>query len=486
MGAVERNLDGQGNEDVRVRAGTASERSLRVNDESPPSDPASRVENEALRRDPVRCMSNESPPRSAQALADALRDARNYTRGLYDHLTEAQQRFPLLDCVNPPRWELGHLAWFQEFWCRRYRPDDPAGARTPSRCLNAEALWDSRTVPHATRWSLPLPSWPEVYAYLDATLADTLGAVNRSPTGERYFFELALYHEDMHGEALLMTLQTLGLPAPPIYRPRAESGAAPEHVEGGVEFPGGAFFMGTRPEREHTRFVFDNEKWGQEVMLKPFMLARRCVTNAEFAGFVAAGGYARQDCWSPEGWAWRDRAHAAHPLYWRRADRCWEQRRFDWWLPLPPEEPVVHINAFEAEAYCAWAGRRLPSEAEWEYAARGHATQGENAAPLAVGDPNLDGVHAGPISAHTGASANGLAQLFGNVWEWTSSAFAPYPDFRADPYAEYSEPWFGNHRVVRGGSFASRSRLVHAGFRNFYMPARSDLFVGFRTCALAI
>ncbi len=459
MGAVDRNMDMQGNGIFRIPAGVTS--------------------------DPVSPVCNESPPRSPQALSHALRDARQYTRDLYAHLTETQQRFPMLDCVNPPRWELGHLAWFQEFWCRRYRPDDPTGANTPPRWANADALWDSRTVPHATRWSLPLPPWRDVQAYLDATLEDTFAALDASRAGERYFFELALYHEDMHGEALLMTLQTLGLPAPLVYRMRAEPIVAAERVEGDVVFAGGAFFLGTPRAEKDMHFVFDNEKWGQEVALAPFALARRCVTNAEFVCFVEAGGYARRDCWSAEGSAWRDRAHAMHPECWRRGEGGWEQRRFDLWRPLAPEEPVVHVNAFEAEAYCAWAGRRLPTEAEWEYAARRGAVQ-NTGEPLAaiVAAPNLDGAHVGPVSAHAGASANGLAQLFGNVWEWTSSLFQPYPDFRADPYAEYSAPWFGTHRVVRGGSFATRSRLVHPGFRNFYMPARADVFVGFRTCRL--
>ncbi|MEJ7667374.1 MAG: selenoneine synthase SenA [Casimicrobiaceae bacterium] len=459
MGAVERNMDEQGSRIFRLRAGETSE--------------------------PVAPACREIPPRSPRALADALRGAREYTRDLYSHLTDSQQSFPVLDCVNPPRWELGHLAWFQEFWCRRYRPDDPTGAGTPPRWVNADALWDSRTVLHATRWSLPLPPWQDVYAYLDATLEDTLAAVNASRVGERYFFELALYHEDMHGEALLMTLQTLGLPAPPVYRRRAEPVVAIGRVEGDAEFAGGAFFMGARRETEDTHFVFDNEKWGQAVVLAPFALARRCVTNVEFARFVAAGGYARRDCWSAEGWAWRERAGAVHPVCWRHTERGWEQRQFDVWLPLAPEQPVLHVNAFEADAYCAWAGRRLPTEAEWEYAARGGTMQDTDEPPfIAADESNLDGVHAGAVSAHAGSSTNGLAQLFGNVWEWTSSAFLPYPDFRADPYAEYSAPWFGTHRVVRGGSFATRSRLVHPGFRNFYVPARSDLFVGFRTCAL--
>jgi hypothetical protein len=156
----------------------------------------------------------EIAPRSAPALAHALVDARNYTQRMYAHLTDAEAQFPQLPTVNPPRWEVGHIGWFQEFWCRRYAADDPRGVRTPSRIPEADAWWDASHVPHSTRWSLPLPAWEGIHDYLAATLADTLDALERSRDGDRYFFELALYHEDMHIEALLMTLQTLALPLP--------------------------------------------------------------------------------------------------------------------------------------------------------------------------------------------------------------------------------------------------------------------------------
>jgi gamma-glutamyl hercynylcysteine S-oxide synthase len=412
-------------------------------------------------------------PRSATTLAAALVDAREYTKSLYAHLTPAQRRFPMGPTVNPADWELGHIGWFQEFWCRRQQPDDPAGARTPSRHAGADALWNSSTVPHATRWSLPLPDWHGINAYLDATLADTLAALANSRDGERYFFELALYHEDMHGEALLMTLQTLALPAPPALDPAVADGlhGTPAAVAD-QSFAGGVFTLGTAPGASASRFVFDNEKWAHPVTVAPFAMAAACVTNAEFAAFIDAGGYRTRRFWTDAGWGWLQHAGAAHPVYWNRSPSGWTQRRFERWLPLEPALPVMHVNAHEAEAYCRFAGRRLPTEAEWEFA----ATRG-----AAGVDPVLDHVRPGPAASRCGMR---MAHLLGNVWEWTASAFTPYPGFAADPYVDYSAPWFGDHRVLRGGSFATRSRLVHPRFRNFYQPERADPFVGFRTCAL--
>jgi iron(II)-dependent oxidoreductase len=412
-------------------------------------------------------------PRSAPALARALLDARNYTQRMYAHLTDAQAQFPQLSTVNPARWEIGHIGWFQEFWCRRYAADDPRGARTPSRIPQADTWWDSSHVPHSIRWSLPLPSWDGVHAYLAATLADTLDALAKSRDRDRYFFELALYHEDMHIEALLMTLQTLALPLPPGY-PVARRGNEVTPIDSrDVQFGGGTMILGTPKDDAETRFVFDNEKWGHPLTLPPFAMARCCVTNAQFLAFVEAGGYDRRELWSDAGWRWRQAQRAGHPTFWRQEAGAWYQRRFDQWLPLAAAEPVMHVNAFEAEAYCTLAGRRLPTEAEWEFAAMATGPKS---------DANLDHRSAGPDAAK--APGNDLAHLFGNVWEWTATTFQPYPGFAADPYADYSAPWFGDHRVLRGGSFATRSRLVHARWRNFYRPERSDMFAGFRTCAL--
>lgn len=384
-------------------------------------------------------------PRSAAAIADALREAREYTLGLYAHLTEEQQRFPRVPTVNPPRWEVGHVGWFQEFWCRRYRSDDPRGTRTPPRLPHADEWFDSRFVAHDTRWDLPLPDWAGIRSYLAATLQDTLAALARADDGTHYFHELALYHEDMHAEALLMSLQSLRLPRPACAPPSPE----PQIDAGDAVVEGGRFRIGATRGEVRRRFVFDNEKFAHEAEIASFAVARRCVTQGEFAAFVDAGGYADPDLWSEPGRAWLKTAGRATPANWRRSKDGWQVRSFDRWRPLDPALAVQHVNAFEAEAWCSWAGRRLPTEAEWEEAA----------------------VHA-------------LLPTPGVVWEWTASPFRPYPGFAADPYEEYSAPWFDDHRVVRGGSWATRPRLVHPRFRNFYLPHRHDPFVGFRSCAL--
>jgi iron(II)-dependent oxidoreductase len=263
----------------------------------------------------------------------------------------------------------------------------------------------------------------------------------------------------------------------------------PQHED--AEIPGGRFLLGSTADEP---FVFDNEKWAHEVELRPFAIARAPVTQAAFAEFVDEGGYRRRDLWSHAGWAWREAARAEGPRYWRR-DGGWLRRDFDRWVPLEPDRPVVNVCLHEAEAYCRFAGRRLPSEAEWEAAASAEAGErlparkrrypwgddppGERRAHL-----DFRALHALDVGAlPAGDSALGCRQLLGNAWEWTASDFLPYPGFAPDPYRDYSQPWFGTHKVIRGGSFATTGRLVRAAFRNFYTPDRGDPWVGFRTCA---
>jgi iron(II)-dependent oxidoreductase len=259
---------------------------------------------------------------------------------------------------------------------------------------------------------------------------------------------------------------------------------------GDAEIAGGTMRLGATPD---DGFVFDNEKWAHDVEVAPFRIARTPVTNGEFAGFVADGGYRRPELWSREGWTWRDECGANAPVYWRQEGKEWLHRRYDRWEPLRPDAPVIHVNWFESDAYCRWAARRLPSEAEWECAAatapnsidrKRHYPWGD--APPSAAVANFYGAVGGcaAVTAFAkGDSAWGCRQMFGNVWEWTADWFGPYPGFVPDPYKEYSAPWFGNHKVLRGGCFATRANLLRNTWRNFYTPDRRDVFAGFRTCA---
>jgi iron(II)-dependent oxidoreductase len=420
-------------------------------------------------------------------LEGMLRDARRRTLDLVSDLDDAQLMGPRLAIVNPLRWEIGHVAWFQEHWVWCHALD-----RAPLRA-DGDALYDSAKVAHDTRWDLPLPDRAATFAYMQATLERSLAALRDG--GEdpaiAYFYRLAACHEDMHDEAFTYTRQTLGYPAPHV-QARAAADASPiAPVHGDVAIPGGSMRLGA-PPGEGT-FVFDNEKWEHEVRVEPFAMARTAVTQGEFAAFVDDGGYTRRDLWSEEGWRWRDECDARLPLYWRGAPGAWERRVFDRWRPLDLDHAVIHVNWFEADAYCRWAGRRLPAEAEWEYAARhaggaaprrfpwGDATPDAARARLDAACLDVGSVHA----CASGDTPSGIRQMFGNAWEWTATAFAPYPGFVADPYKEYSQPWFdGRHYVLRGGCWATRGRLLRNTWRNFYTRDRRDVFAGFRTCAV--
>lgn len=395
-------------------------------------------------------------------LAHALRDARQRTLAIYAHLDMEHIDVPCLPTVNLPRWELAHIAWFQEYWCAR-QPEGRATSLRPSILDRADSLFDSSAVEHGSRWHLDYPPQRELFAYMEATLERSLDLLAATTEPRRYFFELALLHEDMHGEALLMTLQTLGLPAPEGIGSEPPPSIPEPSFD--VHFEGGDFALGSEPGQGH--FVFDNEKWAHSVSLRPFSMASRPVTCHEFIQFLDATG-------------------SAAPRYWMRQGTGWVSRRFDQWAPVDPNAPVMHVSLDQALAYCDWARRRLPTEMEWEFAARNGAGDrypwGDfRAEPSGV----LDFTYSGPSMAvaDPAPSRSGAKYLIGGVWEWTSSAFAPYPGFAPDPYKEYSQPWFQSHFVLRGGSFATRSRLAHNRYRNFYLRERADIFAGFRTCA---
>lgn len=395
-------------------------------------------------------------------------------------LQGAQWLGPKLAIVNPPLWEIGHLAWFQEHWCLRNRDSgDPLLSILP----HADALYDSAKVAHDTRWNLPLPSLDKTLAYMQGVLERACERIERGEI--EYFAQLALFHEDMHGEAFAYTRQTHAYSSPAAFE--AEKAGA---WEGDVSVPGGEFMLGAEPQ---DGFVFDNEKWAHPVFVAPFAMSRAPVTNSQFLAFVEDGGYEREEFWDRAGWEWRSSENASAPVYWLKHNTLWLHRSYDAIEELPLHAPVIHVNWYEAKAYCRWANRRLPTEAEWEFAAAQSSTEakkrrypwGDNLP--AARHAELDGRswRCAEVAAHAeGDSAWGCRQMLGNVWEWTDSAFLPYPGFVADPYKEYSQPWFGDHKVLRGGCFATRARLLRNTWRNFYTPDRRDVFAGFRTCAV--
>jgi iron(II)-dependent oxidoreductase len=435
---------------------------------------------------------------SPAQLVDWVHDARQRTCELVADLDDQQMLGPHLSIVNPLLWEIGHVAWFQEKWVLRRSPNYRL-ART-----DADALYDSAAIAHDTRWGLLLPGREATLRYLDEVRDRVIEHMSRPELSPEdvYFALLTIFHEDMHGEAFLYTRQTLSYPAPrltgDVIRPiRPIRLIEHSQAHDDVHVPGGTFQLGATPDEP---FVFDNEKWAHPVEIRPFAVARHAVTQAKFSAFVDDGGYDRQPCWSEAGWRWRTEANAVHPVYWQReAPGRWLRRDFNCWVPLEPNRPVIHVNWYEADAYCRWAGRRLPTEAEWEVAAAAEPDpSGKELSDVKRRFPwgdelptprraHLDARGLGCIDVDElpeGDSALGCRQMIGNVWEWTASDFLPYPGFAADPYREYSAPWFGNHKVLRGGCLATRSRLLRNTWRNFYRPERRDVWAGFRTCAV--
>lgn len=378
------------------------------------------------------------------ALAAALRDSRARTWSMVGDLTPAQWQPPRRPGVNPIAWELAHLAWFAEFWMLRgpheRTADGQAVAHRPVRFAGPDAHFDSARLAHADRWTTPMPNRPALESMLAAQLEACIDALSAADAdaAANDFARLALFHEDMHAEAFCWLRTTLGHAAPDGVRlPRV--GPA-----GQVAIEGGEVEIGRRADAPG--FAFDNELPGRTLRLQAFEIDVAPVRCDAFARFVDAGGYDDPHFWPGAAGVWRASSTPAHPARWRRGPNGdWQLRWFDRWLPMVADSPVMHVNAFEAEAWCRWAGRRLPSAAEWEHAAS-----------------SIEWGHA--------------------VWEWTADPFAPYPGFEPGPYREYSAPWFGgDHRELRGGAFASHARLHDRRFRNFFPPWRTDIFAGFRS-----
>lgn len=388
----------------------------------------------------------------AAALAQALQDARRDTLATFAAHERALEGLvvPQREELNPPLWELGHIGWFQEFWLAR-NPQrglgvaaDPDAPRTAGVRAGADALYHSSLVPHASRWRLPLPDPQSTRSDLAAQLEGTLGLLERAGPGddELYFFRLALLHEDMHHEAALYMARALGVRiGDPRWRPAALPDAPPA-----LRFEPGDWTLGSGAD---AGFAFDNELRAQPVSLGATEIDAQAVRWAEYLPFVEAGGYSDERLWDAEGRRWLAASGRRAPLHLRRAGDGWERWLDGEWTGLDPREAACHLTLHEALAWCRWAGRRLPQEAEWERAA---VTRPE-------------------------------AFRWGDVWEWTASPFAPYPGFRAHPYRDYSAPWFDGRPVLRGASFMTQPRMRHPRYRNYFLPHRNDVPAGFRSCA---
>jgi gamma-glutamyl hercynylcysteine S-oxide synthase len=394
------------------------------------------------------------------------------------------------ELMSPAVWDVAHIANYEELWLVR------ALGGAPVRDPSLDTLYDAFRHPRSTRARLPLLGVAEAFAYaaeVRTRALELLDSVEEGSAPQRlldggFVYGMVAQHEQQHIETLLATLQLVTRVAlePPAGTSRTWPAPPLGDVDGEVRVPGGEVTLGS-----DEAWAYDNERPAHSVTVQPFFIDRTPVTNGDFAAFIEAGGYRTSALWNLAGWEYRVSTALEHPAYWRRSGAGWERRRFGRWETLPVAEPVVHVCWYEADAYARWAKRRLPTEAEWETAARWSPKGTRGAWPWGDSPPGPERTNLWPLVGHPlavgsfprGASACGALGLIGDVWEWTSSDFLPYPGFEAFPYAEYSVPFFGSgHKVLRGGSWAVAPVTIRSSFRNWDLPIRRQIFSGFR-CA---
>jgi gamma-glutamyl hercynylcysteine S-oxide synthase len=437
-------------------------------------------------------------------IAEAMRESRSRTRAMFDLvIAESDLRRPPANGFRPILWHLGHVGAFESYWILQLVKGDPTFAP------RYDAIFDPIKTPRED--ANHLPPVAEIDSYLARVRREVLRFMqsvgddqSRHPLlGDGYVFNLVIEHEYQHQETLAYLLQLLALElkAAGCRLPAAGSKHKLESTElptayrlppaDMVYIPGGPFEMGSRGYP----FAYDNEQPPHAVELAGFRMDRYPVTNREYAEFIAAGGYQTRSLWSEAGWEWKEKNAIEAPLYWSRAgdQSPWRLREMFTETELRGDHPVSGVSWHEAMAYARFAGKRLPTEAEWEKAASWDASSqtkrrfswGDDPALPCVANYNFEYWGTTPVTAHAaGASAYGCVDMIGNVWEWTATAFDPYPGFAVYPYPEYSELWFdGDHRVLKGGSWATQLPLLRCSFRNFWRPGFRIAFAGFRCAA---
>jgi ergothioneine biosynthesis protein EgtB len=418
-----------------------------------------------------------APPGAPElvSLIARYRDVRRESEQICRPLATEDYCIQSMPDVSPPKWHLAHTSWFFEtFLLRPFLADYAVFHPQYDYLFNSYYETVGSPYPRARRGLLSRPGVQDVYRYrahVDAAIEELLAgcaAEHEEPVRERVV--LGLHHEQQHQELLLTDIKhILALnPLKPAYRDMDETQPTPVSALGWVPYPGGVREIGFG----ESGFAFDNETPRHRVYLNDFALASRCVTNAEYLDFMQDGGYERPELWLSDGWREAREQGWRAPLYWERYDGRWWAYTLAGMRPIEAEEPVCHVSGYEADAFARWAGKRLPTEAEWETAA----------ATLAVSGNFVESGRLRPLPA---ASDTTPAQVYGDVWEWTASDYAPYPGFRvtAGALGEYNGKFMSNQRVLRGGSCVSAQSHLRSSYRNFFYLNSRWQFTGLRLAA---
>jgi ergothioneine biosynthesis protein EgtB len=419
------------------------------------------------------------PSRHDSRLEDLFRRlvaSRNLSLELAAPLSDEDQVVQAMDDASPTKWHLAHTTWFYEsFILKPSLPDYREFSADFEYCFNSYYESKGDRHPRAARGLLTRPSVAQVRDYrehVDAALSRLFndGFIDGPPDPLTAMIELGINHEQQHQELLLTDILSLfaAQPLRPAYRdPQPKSDVPGDTIPlEFLPFSGGIHAIGY----DGSGFSYDNEGPRHEALLYPYRLANRCVTNGEWLAFIEAGGYGDPLLWLADGWAAVKQRGWDSPLYWEERDGVWHQMTLEGLLPIDLAAPVTHVSFYEANAFANFAGKRLPTEFEWEAATAGY--------DLAGNDLTTKAMRPRPASGSPGR----LAQLFGDVWEWTSSAYLPYPGYRPAPGAvgEYNGKFMVSQNVLRGGSCATAPGHIRASYRNFFYPHQRWQFTGLR------